>query len=154
MANTQLLLLQDVDDLGRKGDVVSVTAGYAFNFLIPQSLAVIASPGALRRQAKLKEERRVIAEQDRKEAEKQVQHLEGLTLNFVVKVDHEGHMYGSVSQMDIVHEIMKLTTIQLDKRSIQLKHPIKETGVYEMPLRLKEGVLVEKIHVKVVPEQA
>ena len=149
---TQLLLLEDVDDLGKKGEVVSVKEGYAYNYLIPQKFALIASPSALRRQVKLQEERRKIAERDLKVSQEQAQKLQGLVLNFIVKVDHEGHMYGSVSQLDIVHRIKEETQIELEKKAIQLKHHIKETGVFDIPLRLKEEVMVT-IQLKVVPEE-
>ncbi|MBS0655477.1 MAG: 50S ribosomal protein L9, partial [Verrucomicrobia bacterium] len=57
-----------------------------------------------------------------------------------VKVDHEGHMYGSVSSLDIVHLIKEQTGIELEKRSVLLKHPIKQLGIFDIQLRLKEGV--------------
>ncbi|MDB6081284.1 MAG: rplI [Chlamydiia bacterium] len=149
---TQLLLLQDVDHLGRKGDVVNTKPGFAYNFLIPKGVAVVATKATLRRQVKLKDERLKIAEQDRKEAEEMASRLQGETISFTVKVDHEGHMYGSVSTLDIIDLVKMQTGIELDKRFIGLKHPIKETGVFAITLRLKEDITCE-IHVKVIPEQ-
>src|SRR5438445_11042849 len=95
----QLLLLEDVEHLGRKGDVVNAKEGYAYNFLIPKGFALVASESALRRKTKLQEERRKIAETDRKESEELAVRLNGEALTFIVKVDHEGHMYGSVSAL-------------------------------------------------------
>ncbi len=150
---TKLLLLEDVDNLGRKGEVVAAKRGYAYNFLIPKGFALPASEDALRRQKKLQEERRLIADKDRKVAEEMSKKLDGETLSFAVKVDHDGHMYGSVSSHDIVDMVKLQTGLELDKRFVQLKHPIKQTGVYEVALRLKEGITC-LIHVKVMPEEA
>ena len=149
---TQLLLLEDVPNLGRKGEAVTVREGYARNFLIPQGFALIATAATLRRQAKLKEERRKVAEQDLKESQEMAARLNGETLAFSVKVDHEGHMYGSVSAIDIIELIKMQVGIELDKRLVQLKHPIKETGAFDVTLRLKENV-VAIVHVKVIPEE-
>lgn len=149
---TKLLLIEDVETLGRSGDVVSVKPGYARNFLIPQGFAEIASANALRKQARLQEERKQKAIADKSEAEAVAAKLAGLVVSTIVKVDHEGHMYGSVSQADIVHMLQEQHGIALDKKAIQLKHHIKEVGVHEVTLRLKEGV-ESSITVKVEAEE-
>lgn len=137
--SNQLLLLDDVDQLGRSGDIVKVKPGYARNYLIPQKKAVIADKRALRMQAKLQEERSKRALVDKKEAEEQAARIQGITLVTVVKVDHEGHMYGSVSAGDIVH-LFEKEGFQFEKRHIALSHPIKTLGVHSLSLKLKEGV--------------
>jgi large subunit ribosomal protein L9 len=147
----KVLLLQDVDSLGRKGEVAQAKEGYVYNFLLPQGLAILATPDALRKQVKLQEERKKVAEQDRKDSEELATRLNGETLAFTVKVDQEGHMYGSVSALDIVSLIKMQTGIDLDKRYVILKHPLKETGTYPITLRLKEGITCG-VHVKVIPE--
>lgn len=151
MADQKLLLLKDVDDLGRKGDVVKVRAGYARNFLLPRQLGVHASSHALRLQERLQEERRKQAEEDRKESEQLAMSLTGVILSTEVKVDPEGHMYGSVSATDICRLIQEEKQLELDKKSIVLPHPIKKTGVHELNLRLKEGVEAT-VTLKVIPE--
>ena len=93
----QLLLIEDVEDLGRSGDVVSVKPGYSRNFLLPQKKAVVADKFTLRMQAKLKAERAKRAEIDRQEAESQAQKIEGMVLSIEVKVDPDGHMYVIIS---------------------------------------------------------
>lgn len=149
---TKLLLIEDVEDLGRAGDIVNVKPGYARNFLIPQQFAIVADKCALKRQARLQEERQKRAIEDRKESEELATKMEGLTLSTVVKVDHEGHMYGSVSQADILHLLNEQHGIALEKKNIPLKHPIKEVGVFDLNLKLKEGIQV-KISLKVIPEE-
>lgn len=136
----KLLLLEDVDVLGRKGDLVSVKPGYARNFLVPQGLAIIADTRALRIQERLQEERRKKAAEDKKESEALAQKLTDVEVVAVVKVDHEGHMYGSVSAMDVVHLLLDQHKIQVEKRFVQLPHPIKAVGSHSIKLKLKEGI--------------
>lgn len=147
----KILLLEDVENVGRKGEITSVKPGYAYNFLIPQGFALVANRAALRRQAKLQEERRIRAEVDRKEALELAAKLEGELLEIEVKVDQEGHMYGSVSALDIVERLKLKTGLELDKKMVQLKHPIKEVGVVDLTIRCKEDVTAQ-IHVKVYPK--
>ncbi|MBS0620113.1 MAG: 50S ribosomal protein L9 [Verrucomicrobia bacterium] len=135
----QLLLLKDVDSLGRKGDVVRAKPGYARNFLIPQQMAVVADKFTLRMQAKLKEERAKQAEVDRKDAEALAQKIDGKTFTIEVKVDPDGHMYGSVSTLDIVR-LLEQEGFTVERRNIVLAHPIKTLGVHALQLKLKEGV--------------
>ncbi|MCB1148767.1 MAG: 50S ribosomal protein L9 [Chlamydiia bacterium] len=147
---SKLLLIQDVDDLGRTGEVVEVKHGYARNFLVPRGFAVVADRQTLRMQQRLKEERAKQAAVDRKDSEELAKKLNGMTLSTVVKVDQEGHMFGSVSQMDIVH-LLEVEGYQVAKKMVRLQHPIKSTGVHHIELKLKEDVPAEII-LKVVPD--
>lgn len=153
MAKNKLLLLKDVEGLGRKGEIVSnVRPGYARNFLLPQAMAIVADANALRMQAKLQEERQKQAAVDKKESEEMALRFQDLTLTSTVKIDHEGHMYGSVSAIDIAHLLKEQAGIEVEKRAIQLPHPIKETGVHNIKVKLKEGVMSAFV-LKVVPEE-
>lgn len=149
---TKLLLLDDVGDLGRSGDVVSVKPGFARNYLLPKRLAVVAEKNTLRMQVRLREERQVKAAEDQKESQAVAKRLEDVTLTATVKVDQDGHMYGSVSTLDIVHMLIDQQKMEVDKRSIQLKHPIKTTGIHNIELKLPEGVMAKFI-LKVLPEE-
>jgi large subunit ribosomal protein L9 len=135
----QLLLIEDVEDLGRSGDLVSVKPGYSRNFLLPQKKAVVADKFTLRMQAKLKDERAKRAELDRIEAEGQAKKVEGMVLTIEVKVDPDGHMYGSVAAGDIVR-LFEQEGVQLERRNVVLIQPIKQLGTHQIPLKLKEGV--------------
>ncbi len=148
---TKLLLIEDVEDLGRSGDIVSVKPGFARNFILPRKLGIIADVNALRRQARLQEERKQKALMDKAEAEKTAATLLDVVLEVSVKVDHEGHMYGSVSALDVVHLLKEQHGIDLDKRSIGLKHAIKETGEHKIHVKLKEGISAD-ITLKIVSE--
>lgn len=149
---TRLLLLKDVDALGHRGDVVNVRPGYARNFLLPQGVAVVADNRTLKMQEKLKEERKQQALTDRKESEEMATKINGLTVMKVVKVDPEGHMYGSVTTGDIVELVQENAQIELEKKAIQLKHPIKTTGVHAITVKLKEGVTAA-FNLKVMTEE-
>lgn len=138
MAN-QLLLIEDVEDLGRSGDLVKVRPGYARNFLLPQQKAVIADKRTLRMQARLKEERAKQAEVDKKEAEILAQKISGMELSITVKVDPEGHMYGSVGAVDIARLFEEKGHV-VEKRHVMLPQPIKTLGTHNITLKLKEGV--------------
>jgi large subunit ribosomal protein L9 len=138
MAN-QLLLIEDVDDLGRSGDIVTVKPGYARNYLLPQKKALVADKGTIRMQAKLQEERAKQAVIDRRDAEALSSRLNGMELSITVKVDPEGHMYGSVAATDIV-QLFGEQGVQLEKKNVVLAQPIKALGSHNLSLRLKEGV--------------
>lgn len=149
---TKLLLLEDVEALGRSGEIVNVKPGYARNFLLPQGLAVIANKQALRQQERLKEERQKKAISDKQESDQLASRLEGITLTTVVKVDHEGHMYGSVTAHEIVQLLQEQQNVELEKKSIQLKHAIKATGIHPITVKLKEGVTTS-FNLKVMSEE-
>lgn len=151
MAQQKILLLEDVNDLGRKGDIQNVKPGFARNFLFPKGKAVIADKNAIRMQERLQEERRKQAELDRQEAEAVAAKINGQTLSTEVKVDHEGHMYGSVTQQDVLSLIEKDFNVELEKRAAKAIQPIKKTGVYDLTIHLKEGVTAE-MKIKVIPE--
>ncbi len=136
----QLLLLEDVESLGKKGEVVSAKPGYIRNYLLPKGFAVIASPNTLRKQERLRHEREKQAIVDRKDSEELAAKVEGMTLEIKVKVDPEGHMYGSVSSSDIAG-LFKVQGLPLEKKNIVLPRPIKETGSHKLTLKLKEGVV-------------
>ncbi len=149
----KLLLVKDMDSLGRSGDIISVKPGYARNYLIPQGCAVIPTKKYLGLQEKLKEESRKRALIERQESEVLGAHLLGVTLTAVVKVDPEGRMYGSVTPAEMVQLLKEQHQIELEKRAIQLKQAaIKTTGVHTIPVKLKEGVQAS-FNLKVMSEE-
>lgn len=135
-----LLLLSDIEGLGKKGEVVNARTGYIRNFLLPQGLAIIANDNTLRKQERLRKERVEQGIVDRKESEELAARLISLELEITVKVDPEGHMYGSVSALDLV-KLFHEKGFPMERRFIQLPKPIKVTGVHTITLKLKEGVL-------------
>mgnify|MGYP001617746691 CR=1 FL=1 len=150
----QLLLKDDVEKLGVRGELVKVRPGYGRNFLLPRGLAVQATPGnvkqiELQRRALLKKEAT-----ERDAATGQADLLKELTLEFARKVGEHGMLYGSVTSMDIA-EAFAAKGFEIDRRKIQLKDPIKEPGDYEVPLKLHREVAASiKIVVKNEDEAA
>lgn len=150
MANVDILLVADVDHLGRSGDLVSVRPGFARNYLMPQLKGVRATKATLRMQARLKEERAAQAARDLSESQDLAKRLELVELKTEVKVDPEGNMYGSVSSHDVV-TLLAEKGIVVEKRHVHLAHAIKELGVHHVPLKLKEGV-ESQVLLKILPE--
>lgn len=146
----QLLLLEDVDGLGRSGDLVAARAGFVRNFLLPQKKAVIADAYTIRLQARLKEEREKRAAVDRKEAEVLASRLTGQTVSTIVKVDPDGKMYGSVSSLEIAR-LLKEKGFDIERKNVLIGQPIKTLGTHAINLRLKEGV-PSSITLEIVPE--
>lgn len=138
-SSTQILLLKDVAHLGRSGEIKHVARGYARNFLLPKKLALYADKNTLRLKEKLQHEREQQAANDRAEAQQLASQLQNLILACTVKVDPEGHMYGSVTRSDI-SDLFEKEGYTVAKQYINLKSPIKQVGVYDIELQLKEEV--------------
>jgi large subunit ribosomal protein L9 len=137
---SQILLIEDVDHLGKSGDIVKVKPGYARNWILPQKKGITATKQALRLREKLQEERRARAVIDLAESEALAAKLEGLVISIAVKVDPDGHMYGSVSAGDIVGILTADHKLPIERRNLQMVHPIKEIGEKTIVVKLKEGV--------------
>jgi len=142
MAHKQVLLREDIDNLGARGEIVRVKAGYARNYLLPRSLAVEATASNVKQ---IESERAALLKREAKErstADAQADQLRGMTLNFERKVGEEGVLYGSVTSMDIAHAL-KDRGYEIDRRRIVLREPIKRFGNYTVPVRLHRDVTVE-----------
>jgi large subunit ribosomal protein L9 len=142
MATTNVLLREDVDNLGARGEIVRVKAGYARNFLLPRKLAVVATPGNVKQ---IDAERAALLKKEAKErsgAEAQSAQMGGLRLNFERKVGEHGLLYGSVTTMHIA-DALKEKGYEIDRRRVYLAEPIKETGEYTVSVRLHREVTVE-----------
>ncbi|HEY0407325.1 MAG TPA: 50S ribosomal protein L9 [Pyrinomonadaceae bacterium] len=142
MATTQVLLREDIDDLGARGDIVRVKAGYARNYLLPRKLAVQATTSNVRQ---IEQERAALLKKEateRSTAEGQAEQMRRLSLNFERKVGEHGLLYGSVTSMDIA-EALKERGYELDRRRINLREAIKEVGDYTVSVRLHRDVNVE-----------
>lgn len=147
----KILLLEDVEELGRKGDIVRARNGYVRNFLFPQKRALIADANAIRIQEQLQEQRRQQAIEDKKVAEEVKGKIDGVLISTEVKVDPEGHMYGSVTAAEVIALLLAETGVELEKKALRLFHPVKQIGVTDVVVLLKEGVTAE-VKLKVIPE--
>src|SRR5258705_1387984 len=150
MAHTKVLLREDVDDLGSRGEIVRVRAGYARNYLLPRRLAVEATSGnvkgiAQERAALLKKEAN-----ERATAEAQSAQMSSVVLEFRRKAGEQGALYGSVTSMDLA-EALKERGYEIDRHRIHLREPLKRLGDYAVPVRLHREVTID-LQVKVLPE--
>lgn len=142
----EVILKEDVANLGHRGDVVKVADGYGRNFLLPRKLALQATQAnkAVIEQMKHAAARRSAAE--KAQAEQQVPLFEALTLSFTRKSGEQGHLFGSVTSADIAGELAA-KGFEVDRRKIQLSEPLKNTGEYTVAVKLHREVAA---HVKVV----
>lgn len=150
MAHTKVLLREDVDDLGARGEIVRVRAGYARNYLLPRNLAVEATTGNVKG---IEQERAALLKKEAKEratAEAQSQQMGALVLEFRRKAGEQGALYGSVTSMDVA-EALKERGYEIDRHRIHLREPLKRLGEYSVPVRLHREVTME-LQVKVVAE--
>lgn len=142
MATTKILLREDVEHLGGRGEVVKVKAGYARNYLLPQGIATLATKGNVKqieneRDALLKK-----AANERSTAELQAGQMGDLSLVFERKAGDGGTLFGSVTSMDIA-EALKAKGYEIDRRKITLKDAIKETGDYTVSVKLHREVSLD-----------
>ena len=150
MAHTKVLLREDIDDLGARGEIVRVRAGYARNYLLPRNLAVEATAGNVKG---IEQERAALLKKEAKEratAEGQSQQMGSLVLEFKRKPGEQGALYGLVTSMDLA-EALKERGYEIDRHRIHLREPLKRLGEYSVPVRLHREVTVD-LQVKVAPE--
>ncbi len=145
----KVILLSDVKKVGKKGDVKEVADGYARNFLIARGLAVVASESASKVLAKQNEEKALQDELGKQEAISIKEKLETMELDFKVKANN-GQVSGSVSTKEIAEELKK-QGIEIDKRKIIDKDPIKTLGFSHVKVELHKGV-IGTIRVKLIEE--
>ncbi len=146
----KIILREDVEKLGKAGEVVKVKDGYGRNFLIPRQLAVLAN---VRNMKALDHDRRTIetrAKKTRKTAEATAATLSAVSLILPAKAGEEGKLFGAITSRDIAEALGK-AGLTVDRKSIQLADPIKQVGDYKVKIRVAADVLPE-ISVSVVPE--
>ena len=150
MGHTKVLLREDVDDLGARGEIVRVKAGYARNYLLPRNLAVEATAGNVKG---IESERAALLKKEAKErstAEGQAQQIGALQLEFKRKAGEQGALYGSVTSMDVA-EALRERGYEIDRHRIHMREPLKRVGEYTVPVRLHRDVTID-LKVRVAPE--
>jgi large subunit ribosomal protein L9 len=150
MANITVLLRDEVDNLGGRGELVKVKAGYARNYLLPQGLASLATKGNVKQIDQERESLLKKAAVERSTAEAQAAQMGDIALSFERKAGEHGTLFGSVTSMDIA-EALQAKGYEIDRRRINLKDAIKETGEYTVNVKLHREVTLA-IPVTVTPE--
>ena len=139
MAHTTVLLREDIDTVGGRGEIVRVRAGYARNFLLPQGFATLATKGNVKQ---IEQEREALLKKaaiERATAEAQAEQMESISLEFHRKAGDQGTLFGSITSMDIA-EALQAKGYEIDRRKIALRQPIKETGEYTVHVKLHREV--------------
>lgn len=149
----KVILLQDVDNLGKAGDLKEVADGYARNYLLPRRLAAGATPALL-----ANHQQRIAAEKRRQEKQEeanrqQADRLGSVTLTFKARVGKQGRLYGSITSQDIAAGLRATEGINIDRRLIDLPDPIRAVGTYMVPVKVATK-LQPKITVNVIDESA
>ena len=135
----QVILTQDVDNLGKAGELVSVRPGYGRNYLVPRGMAVSAT---VKNKNRLDHDKAVIEKRvarERASATEIAARINGMTLQFERMVGEDEKLFGSVTPRDIADQL-KRANVEIDHRWIQLDQPVKALGKYEAPVRLAAGV--------------
>lgn len=135
----EVILRDDVPSLGRTGDVVKVRDGYARNYLLPKGLAYPATEANKQRIAREAATRAQRRQAERSEAETLAEQLGTIQLTFRVKVGEEDQLFGSVTAQDI-QRALDAQGFHVEKRKIELTHPLRELGEFEVPVRLHPDV--------------
>ncbi|HEY4607423.1 MAG TPA: 50S ribosomal protein L9 [Acidimicrobiia bacterium] len=136
----KLILISDVNELGKRGDVVDVTDGYARNFLLPRKKAVKANEGALAQAEAIREARIEADRRAKDDAERIATQLVGSRVVIAAQAGDEGQLYGSVGLADVVEGVRRFTGIELDRSTVDIPKPIKAIGLHEINIKLHPEV--------------
>jgi large subunit ribosomal protein L9 len=149
----RVVFVEEIEGVGRIGEVKNVADGYARNYLLPRKLAIPATPAALK-QAEVRAQ--AAARQQEKidqSAQSQANKLEGKTLTIKARVGEQGRLFGSVTAADIAEALAATLGIEeFDRHHVELEQPLRETGQHEVPLRLSRNVRTT-VTVDIVPEE-
>ncbi len=146
----ELILREDVPNLGTTGDIVKVRPGFARNYLLPRGMAVVADPknrGELEHQKRVAAEKR---ERDQRKATVLADKLSAQRISITARAGDEGKLFGSVTNIDIERELAE-RGFSIDRRRIRLEEPIKSIGEYEVPIHVMSGIIA-KVPVVIEPE--
>ncbi len=136
----KIILKEDLESLGKCGEVIQVKDGYARNYLFPKNLAIPATKGNLSSIEEITRQKKFRDEKKKKGEEKLKSDLEKISITAEVKVGEEDRVFGSVTSQDIA-ELLKEQGFEIDKRRIDLEEPIKALGVYTVPVKIHGDVV-------------
>ena len=146
----EIILVQDVDKLGKAGDRLKVRDGYSRNYLLPRRLAVPVTEGGLKFLEAKKKRAEELRSQEKEQAAKLAERMEQWSCVLKAKVGTEGKLFGSITRQDI-HTALQKQGFEIDKRKIDLVEPIHQVGEYQIKIRLHSEV---EVQLKVIVTQA
>jgi large subunit ribosomal protein L9 len=147
----KVVLRDDVENVGRKGDLIEVTDGFARNYLVPRGLAMKATKGVVQQAEAMRRNREARDAREREAAQALADQLAGQRIELRARAGEGGRLFGSVTSADVVDAVRTQTGVALDRRKTQLTDPLKELGPVEIPVKLHTDVEVT-LTVDVVPE--
>jgi large subunit ribosomal protein L9 len=147
----EVILRQDIEKVGLRGEVVDVAPGFARNYLLPRKLAEAATPAKVAELHKLQEKRSRHEAQSFEQAQEIAQRLESEELRFDVQAGETGTLFGSVTATDIAERVWEAQRVRIDRRKLDLPDSIKRIGRYQIPLELFADVTAT-LRLAVVPE--
>ena len=136
----KILLRADVENVGKKGDVLDVADGFGRHYLVPKGLAMVASKGVASQAGAMRRSRDVKDARDRESAEVVARELVPSVIRIPVKAGAEGRLFGSVTAADVVEAVRTQAGVELDRRRLHLTEPIKSLGTHEVPVKLHADV--------------
>lgn len=136
----KVILRSDVNDVGKKGDIVEVADGFARNYLVPKGFALKATNGNIQQAASMRRARDIRDAKDRGAAEEIAQKLVPKVITVKAKAGSEGRLFGSVTSADVATAVEEQTGIELDRRKLHLDEPIKSVGTHHVSTRLHTDV--------------
>ncbi|MFA5526986.1 MAG: 50S ribosomal protein L9 [Peptostreptococcales bacterium] len=145
----KVILLKDIKKIGKAGDVIDASDGYARNYLIPRGLAKEGTSGNLKERDKKKAAEDKKKEGEREEAIKLAEKIENISVKIITKGGEGGRLFGSVTSKDIADQLEEQYQISIDKKKMQLEGPIKEVGLFHIPIKLYPEIAA-KLKVEVV----
>jgi large subunit ribosomal protein L9 len=153
MPGVKVLLRSDVEGVGKRGDIIDVSGGFARNHLLPAGKAILASPGLESQAASMRRSRDLRDARDRESSETVARTLVGNVVAMPVRAGSGGKLFGSVSAADIVRAVEAQTGAVVDRKDLVLDEPIKVVGVHNVRVELVGGVIFE-LTVDVMAEEA
>jgi len=138
----KIVLRDDVENVGRKGDLIEVTDGFARNYLVPRGLAMKATKGVVRQADAMRRSREAREARDRDSAQALADQLTGRRIALRARAGEGGRLFGSITSADVVDAVRKQTGVELDRRKAQLAEPLKELGAVDVPVKLHPDVEV------------
>ena len=138
----RVVLRDDVESVGRKGDLIDVADGFARNYLVPRGLAMKATRGVVQQAEAMRRNREAREVRDREAAQGVADQLAGRRIEVRARAGEGGRLFGSVTAADIVDAVRAQTGVELDRRNTQLAEPLKELGAAEVPVKLHTDVEV------------
>lgn len=136
----KIVLREDIETLGRKGDLLEVADGYARNYLVPRGLAIVATKGVVGQAEAMRRNRQIKDTRDKEAAQEVATRLAGAPVEVKARAGEGGKLFGSVTAADIVAAVQARTGIELDRRKLTLAESLKELGPAEVPVQLHPEV--------------